>query len=85
MFDLQKTVFCLAFYFQIVQNSINNLALNLDKLLSKCSTEEGNILFAPINIVKTLATVMLGAGGSTEMELANAIGPRLMGRPLNKV
>lgn len=53
----------------------------MDYLLRNCLGQENeNVLFAPINIIKTLSTVMLGAGGETEQEMYGFLG-LILGNP----
>lgn len=63
---------------------ITKIAVNLDYLLSRSADKDGNILIAPINIFKTLATCMLGTGGETEKELANILGGLVLGRKISE-
>lgn len=61
------------------------LALKLDYLLTQVSGHQENIVFAPINIVKTLGTIMLGAGGETERELALVLGLAVGKKLINNI
>ncbi|XP_065219517.1 leukocyte elastase inhibitor-like [Planococcus citri] len=66
-----------------ITKGINRLAVGLDYMLSK-SNPNGNILVAPINVFKTLATVMLGTAGDTEKELLKMLSGLILGRKITE-
>lgn len=70
--------------FQQISTGVTRTAVGLNYMLSRSAGKDANILIAPINIFKTLATVMLGTAGETEKELANILGGLVLGRKISE-
>ncbi|XP_065219520.1 serpin B13-like isoform X3 [Planococcus citri] len=53
---------------------ILNFTMEFQKILGHLSSSDGNVLFAPVNLIGTLATLLLGADGESKNEILHVLG-----------
>ena len=59
---------------QIAVAGILNFTIEFQKILGHQSSSDGNVLFAPVNLIGTLATLLLGADGESKNEILHVLG-----------
>ncbi|XP_065219526.1 leukocyte elastase inhibitor-like [Planococcus citri] len=59
---------------QVIDESIFNFGLNLNKLLVQHADQGENVIFSPIGIYASLALTHLGSNGETRKEIGNVMG-----------